>query len=309
MRTSNAVVSLGLIGLAFGFSPAASFDGTRTPEMAPVTAPLPPGRVAPLGTVPVPPQHGAGRSGAQRRSTRCGHAVRRVALRQPDAARGQGRSGPAGARIRRRARRARRDLEARPHLCRRRRRRHRREAGVRIFPQPDQGARLRSARHAACALCRQCVRDARPLLPEGNSRRRRQAGSGRGARHVPARGVLFRRSGSAVSGRPHVSRRRRHAEGRGAGVALAAARGRHGSAQRAGVARRHAVQGQGRVAAGGDGTVLADGRQGCGRQGRRRAGRQVDHRHLFRAFAQATEDERVLAHSYPRSAGWEAARV
>jgi len=49
MRTSNAVVSLGLIGLAFGFSPAASFDGTRTPEMAPVTAPLPPGRVAPLG--------------------------------------------------------------------------------------------------------------------------------------------------------------------------------------------------------------------------------------------------------------------
>src|SRR5262245_45067343 len=55
MRTSNAVVSLGLIGLAFGFSPAASFDGTRTPEMAPVTAPLPPSRVAPLATVPAPP--------------------------------------------------------------------------------------------------------------------------------------------------------------------------------------------------------------------------------------------------------------
>ena len=46
MRTSNAVVSLGLIGLAFGFSPAASFDGTRTPEMAPVAVPLPPARVA-----------------------------------------------------------------------------------------------------------------------------------------------------------------------------------------------------------------------------------------------------------------------
>jgi TPR repeat protein len=58
MRTSNAVVSLGLIGLAFGFSPAASFDGSRTPEMAPVTAPLPPARVAPLGTVAVP-THGA----------------------------------------------------------------------------------------------------------------------------------------------------------------------------------------------------------------------------------------------------------
>jgi len=59
MRTSNAVVSIGLIGLAFGFSPAASFDGTRTPEMAPVTAPVPPGRVAPLGTVPVQQQGGA----------------------------------------------------------------------------------------------------------------------------------------------------------------------------------------------------------------------------------------------------------
>jgi hypothetical protein len=58
MRTSNAVVSLGLIGLAFGFSPAASFDGTRTPEMAPVTAPLPQGRAAPLGTVPVQSQQG-----------------------------------------------------------------------------------------------------------------------------------------------------------------------------------------------------------------------------------------------------------
>jgi uncharacterized protein len=55
MRTSNAVVSLGLIGLAFGFSPAASFDGTRTPELAPVTAPLPPARVAPLGAVPMAP--------------------------------------------------------------------------------------------------------------------------------------------------------------------------------------------------------------------------------------------------------------
>jgi hypothetical protein len=61
MRTSNAVVCLGLMGLAFGFSPAASFDGTRTPEMAPVTAaPLPPARVAPLGIVPVrPPNSGA----------------------------------------------------------------------------------------------------------------------------------------------------------------------------------------------------------------------------------------------------------
>jgi uncharacterized protein len=58
MRISNAVVSLGLMGLAFGFSPAASFDGTRTPEMAPVRAPLPPTRIDPLGTAQAAP-HGA----------------------------------------------------------------------------------------------------------------------------------------------------------------------------------------------------------------------------------------------------------
>ncbi len=49
MRTYDAVVSLGLVGLAFGFSPAASFDGTRAPELAPVVAPLP----------QVPAPHGA----------------------------------------------------------------------------------------------------------------------------------------------------------------------------------------------------------------------------------------------------------
>ncbi|MCC6890111.1 MAG: sel1 repeat family protein [Hyphomicrobiales bacterium] len=47
MRTSNALGVVGLTVLAFGFSPAASFDGTR---------PVPPARVAPLGTVPLPPQ-------------------------------------------------------------------------------------------------------------------------------------------------------------------------------------------------------------------------------------------------------------
>jgi uncharacterized protein len=60
MRTSNVIASLGLVGLAIGLSPAASFDGTRTPAMAPVTttAPLAPNstvtRAAP-GAVPVPP--------------------------------------------------------------------------------------------------------------------------------------------------------------------------------------------------------------------------------------------------------------
>src|SRR5437588_10909945 len=40
MRTSNTVIALGLLGLAVGLSPAVSFDGTRTPETAPVSAPL-----------------------------------------------------------------------------------------------------------------------------------------------------------------------------------------------------------------------------------------------------------------------------
>jgi hypothetical protein len=58
MRTSN-VVSLGLLGLAFGLSPAASFDGSRAPQVAPVVgAPVAANRIAPLGTVSVPPQDG-----------------------------------------------------------------------------------------------------------------------------------------------------------------------------------------------------------------------------------------------------------
>jgi len=64
MRTSKAVMSLGLLGLAgvaLGLSPAVSFDGTpaaRPVPPAPVAAPMPPrnvGRAAPIGTVPLPP--------------------------------------------------------------------------------------------------------------------------------------------------------------------------------------------------------------------------------------------------------------
>jgi uncharacterized protein len=58
MRTSNAVVTTALIGLALGLTSAASFDDPRVPNTAPVTTPLAPGRVAPLGTVAVPPSHG-----------------------------------------------------------------------------------------------------------------------------------------------------------------------------------------------------------------------------------------------------------
>jgi TPR repeat protein len=68
MRTSDVIVSIGLLGLAFGLSPAVSFDGTRTPDIAPVAVPLPgaglsPGAsplgnatpMAPLPTSPVVP--------------------------------------------------------------------------------------------------------------------------------------------------------------------------------------------------------------------------------------------------------------
>jgi TPR repeat protein len=66
MRTSNAIVSIGLLGLALGLSPAASFDGTRTPEGTAIAVPLTGeeansaaspdiGRATPLAAVPVAP--------------------------------------------------------------------------------------------------------------------------------------------------------------------------------------------------------------------------------------------------------------
>jgi TPR repeat protein len=69
MRTSNVVVSIALLGLALGLSPAASFDGTRTPESVTVAVPLTGpdagpapspdiGRATPLAAVPVAPLGG-----------------------------------------------------------------------------------------------------------------------------------------------------------------------------------------------------------------------------------------------------------
>jgi TPR repeat protein len=61
MRTSNVILTIGLLGLAFGLSPAVSFDGTRTPEGAPLARPQPGtardsmGGSAPLAVVPVAP--------------------------------------------------------------------------------------------------------------------------------------------------------------------------------------------------------------------------------------------------------------
>jgi TPR repeat protein len=63
MRTSNLVLSIGLLACALGLSPAASFDGTRAPDGATVAVPLGPnanpsadiGRATPLAAVPVAP--------------------------------------------------------------------------------------------------------------------------------------------------------------------------------------------------------------------------------------------------------------
>jgi TPR repeat protein len=61
MRISNALATFGLVSLALGVPPAASFDGTHTPGSAVVAVPLPNSgspdlaHVAPLATVPIPP--------------------------------------------------------------------------------------------------------------------------------------------------------------------------------------------------------------------------------------------------------------
>src|ERR1700682_3917789 len=67
MRASDVILSIGLLALVVGLSPAVSFDGTRTPEGATVGVPLPgpgvgvnPGidtlwSATPLAAVPVAP--------------------------------------------------------------------------------------------------------------------------------------------------------------------------------------------------------------------------------------------------------------
>ncbi len=67
MRTSDVVLTVGLLGLALGLSPAVSFDGARTPDAATVAVPLtspgsnPLGSATPLAPVPVAPVTGPGR--------------------------------------------------------------------------------------------------------------------------------------------------------------------------------------------------------------------------------------------------------
>ena len=185
MRTYDVVVSLGLIGLAFGLvGPAASLTAPRTlltarrsrcrRPMAQRDGLRAVRRLRPCG------RSAAGVRRAIPGSTRLPRPVaarsegpalrhRGVALRNADAARRQDPASADRARICRPAG-AGRHVEARPDVCGRRRRRQEQAARVRIFPQPDQGARLRSARHAAGALRRQRVRGARPFLSRRHSR-------------------------------------------------------------------------------------------------------------------------------------------
>lgn len=54
MRISNVIASIGLLGVAFGLSPAISFDGTRTPEGTTVAVPLPETQSnSPAGSAPL----------------------------------------------------------------------------------------------------------------------------------------------------------------------------------------------------------------------------------------------------------------
>lgn len=61
MRISDVVVTISLLGLSFSLTPAVSFDGTRAPEGAAVSTPLPApgpnplGSATPLAAVPVAP--------------------------------------------------------------------------------------------------------------------------------------------------------------------------------------------------------------------------------------------------------------
>src|ERR1700681_1368563 len=90
MRISNVIAGIGLVGLALGLSPAASFDGTRTPEGATVAVPLTGpgsnsaaapgiGRATPLAAVPIAPFNGNPRPATPFEAFRSGTQALRAA--------------------------------------------------------------------------------------------------------------------------------------------------------------------------------------------------------------------------------------
>src|SRR5215468_697427 len=150
MRTSNVIASIALLGIAvvgIALSPAISFDGTRPPEGAaaalPEATPSPAagspslGGATPLAAVPAAPA--VAPLTLPPRSA-MPHAAGGVPRRHAGAAPRQDRAGHHGVRIRRRAGRSRRHLEARPDVRGRRRRQSGQGTRLRIFPPPNHDA-------------------------------------------------------------------------------------------------------------------------------------------------------------------------
>ena len=210
MRIFSVLASAAVIALAFGIEPTRSLDGTPSPPQAALT----------LGDV-------AGRCVAQRHR---GAQDRREDARRDLAA------------ICRRARPRLRALAARPHVCRRRRRRPRRLSRVRIFPEVRRHPCRRQSGDPAGALRRQRLRGARPLLSRRHSQHGGAAEPRARAAHVRLCGVLLRRSRGAVPARLALSRRQRRRARSQARGALAGARRQQGPLQVAGGARPHPVQ-------------------------------------------------------------------
>ena len=89
MRISNALATFGLVSLALGVSPAASFDGTHTPGSAVVAVPTAEFRAVPISLTsrrwrPFPSRRSPGRG--RRHSRRCASVPRRCAKASADEA-------------------------------------------------------------------------------------------------------------------------------------------------------------------------------------------------------------------------------
>ena len=123
------------------------------------------------------------------------------------------RSRPSLARIRRRERPRARAVEARPHVCRRRRRRPERSQGLRVFPPHRRTAMpttIPTRRRRALSptpLSRSAIIISRAF------RRRTSSPTRSRARHVRLCGVLFPRSRRAILSGAALSRRQRRAAG------------------------------------------------------------------------------------------------
>ena len=222
MRTSNVVVCLGLIGLAFGFAPAASFAGRA--RRSPVTRRRCRRRALRRSARPVAPPN-SGAAGLRSAPIPALYAGRRVPLRhQRRASRRATRALTVAANTPPSTATRVRALEARPHVCRRRRRRAATTSGRSNISavSPTATPTISPARRMRASSPTPSWRSATTISTASRTRRSRPNPE-RARRHVPSRGVLLRRSGGAVSARAAciwtAPARRRDAE---QAVALAA---------------------------------------------------------------------------------------